>query len=156
MRVAMSAERTGREQARSDLVNPTKRDFVALERRRMQAARLLETGLTQVEVAHRSGVSRQSVSRWAKALDESGASGLRSLRAGRKPRLNRSQLDTLDRLLRRGIARRGFGWANEDVADLIRKRFGIALGRTRIVDLLHDLGFAPQRRQWMPLVDKPA
>jgi transposase len=129
----------------------TKRDFVALEQRRMQAARLLGTGLTQVEVALRSGVSRQSVSRWAKVLDQSGARGLRFVRAGRKPRLDRRQLDALDRLLRRGLARRGLGWANEEVADVIRKEFGIALGRTRISELLHDFGFAPQGRRWRPL-----
>jgi transposase len=132
----------------------TKRDFAALEQRRMQAARLLGTGLTQVEVALRSGVSRQSVSRWAKVLDQSGARGLRFVRAGRKPRLDRRQLEELDRLLRRGLARRGVGWANEEVADAIRRKFGIPLGRTRISELLHDLGFAPQRRQWRPLVDE--
>jgi len=129
----------------------TKRDFMALEQRRMQAARLLGTGLTQVEVALRSGVTRQSVSRWAKVLDQSGTGGLRFVRAGRKPRLDRHQLDALDRLLRRGLERRGLGWANEEVADLIRKKFTIALGRTRISELLHDLGFAPQGRRWRPL-----
>ena len=57
------------------------RDFQALERRRMQAARLLETGYSQAEVARRAGVHRQSVSRWAADLDESGRTGLK--KAGR-------------------------------------------------------------------------
>jgi transposase len=39
------------------------RDFEALERRRMRAARLLAKGLSQSEVARRVGAHRQSVSR---------------------------------------------------------------------------------------------
>lgn len=112
---------------------------------------MLAAGLTQSEVARRSGVSRQSVSRWTKVLDQGGSRGLRFTRAGRKPRLDRRQLDALDRLLRQDLARRGFGWSNEDVADLIRKRFGIRLGRTRISELLHELGFAPRHRRWTPV-----
>jgi transposase len=48
------------------------RDRVALERRRMQAARLLEQGYSEAEVARRLEVHRQSVNRWAKALPVAG------------------------------------------------------------------------------------
>ena len=41
-------------------------DFKGLERRRMQAARLLEKGYTETDVVRRVGVHRQSVNRWAK------------------------------------------------------------------------------------------
>ncbi|RJF92410.1 helix-turn-helix domain-containing protein [Noviherbaspirillum saxi] len=47
----------------------TRRDFTALEQRRRQAARLLAKGITQTEVARELGVSRQSVSVWAKAQE---------------------------------------------------------------------------------------
>jgi DNA-binding XRE family transcriptional regulator len=40
-----------------------RRDFDALEARRIEAARLLRTGLSQAEVARKVGVHRQSVSR---------------------------------------------------------------------------------------------
>jgi len=43
-----------------------RRDFVALERRRRRAARLLAQGLRPSEVARQVGVHRQSVSRWAR------------------------------------------------------------------------------------------
>jgi len=45
-----------------------RRDFAALEQRRMHAARLLEKGYSQSEVARRVGAHRQSVSQWAAEL----------------------------------------------------------------------------------------
>ena len=54
-----------------------RRDFAALERRRMEAARLLRQGVSQSEVARRVGVHRQSVSRWAASLDEKDRAGLK-------------------------------------------------------------------------------
>ena len=54
----------------------------------MQAARLLEKGYSQSEVARRVGAHRQSVSQWAAELREKGRAGLKKAgRAGRKPRL---------------------------------------------------------------------
>src|SRR5271157_3221379 len=58
-----------------------RRDFAALERRRMQAARLLEKGYSQSEVARRVGAHRQSVGQWAVELREKGRVGLK--KAGR-------------------------------------------------------------------------
>jgi transposase len=49
-----------------------RRDFEALEQRRMRAARLLEKGYSQSEVARRVGAHRQSVSQWATELQEKG------------------------------------------------------------------------------------
>ena len=42
-----------------------RRDFDGLERRRMQAVRLMQQSVSQSEVARRLGVHRQSVIRWA-------------------------------------------------------------------------------------------
>ena len=56
-----------------------RRDFAALEERRLEAARLLRAGLSQSEVARKVGVHRQSVSRWARELDISGVHGLRTV-----------------------------------------------------------------------------
>jgi transposase len=49
-----------------------RRDFVALEARRMEAARLVRAGLGQSEFARRAGAHRQSVSRWARELEQQG------------------------------------------------------------------------------------
>jgi transposase-like protein len=78
-----------------------KRDFKALERRRLQAARLLSQGLPEAEVARRVGVHRQSVNRWQRQFAESGSSALRRAgRAGRKPQLQASDLRRIDAGLR--------------------------------------------------------
>lgn len=126
-----------------------KRDFVALEQRRREAARLLRKGLSQAEVARQVGAHRQSVSRWAAALEEQGLRGLRGAgRAGRKPRLNEAQLKTLVRLLKRGPEAAGFAtglWSLPRVAQLIERRFGVRFGTTRVWQLLRGLGFTPQR-----------
>src|SRR6266446_8679349 len=86
-----------------------RRDFAALEVRRMEAARLLRAGLSQSEVARKVGVHRQSVSRWARELEESGVRGLRrAKRTGRPPKLSPAQLRDLERALKRGPAAFGF------------------------------------------------
>ncbi len=59
----------------------------------MQAARLLEKGYSQSEVARRVGAHRQSVSQWAAELRENGRAGLKKAgRAGRKPRFERGRI----------------------------------------------------------------
>ena len=54
-----------------------RRDFEALERRRMRAARLLEKGYSQSEVARIVDAHRQSVSQWAAELRQNGRAGLK-------------------------------------------------------------------------------
>lgn len=126
-----------------------KRDFVAMEERRREAARLLRKGVSQAEVARLTEVSRQSVSRWASALDEGGLRGLRRAgRAGRKPKLDERQLEQLARCLKAGPEAAGFPtglWTVPRVVQLIEQRFGVAYGTTRVWQLLRQLGFTPQR-----------
>ena len=89
-----------------------KRDFDALQKRRMQAARLLEKGISEAEVARRVGVCRQSVNRWAKALASEGRAGLKKAgRAGRRPELDRAQLRELEGALKRGPEALGYDTA---------------------------------------------
>ena len=87
-----------------------RRDFGALERRRMEAAELLlKRGVSQSEVARRLGVHRQSVIRWARQLAQSGKSGLKKAgRSGRKPRLSSAQLKQIEHALKRGPEALGY------------------------------------------------
>ena len=63
-----------------------KRDFVALEKRRFEAVRLLEkSALNQSEVACRVHVCRQTVSRWAEEFRAGGREALKKAGPGRKP-----------------------------------------------------------------------
>jgi transposase len=72
--------------------------FQKLEERRFLAARLLEQGVPQAEVARRVRASRQSVSRWAQQREQGGKRALRKAgRAGRKPRLSAADLRRIER-----------------------------------------------------------
>src|SRR2546426_1388465 len=86
-----------------------RRDFQALEQRRLRAARLLKKGVHQSEVARQIGAHRQSVSRWAQQLEAAGLSGLRKAgRAGRKPRLSAEDLKKIERGLKHGPEALGY------------------------------------------------
>ena len=80
-----------------------KRNFDALEKRRLKAFKLLDAGVPQAEVARRVGVHRQSVNRWAQATKGKGkAALLKAGRAGRLPRLSVPQQEQIKRALLQG------------------------------------------------------
>jgi len=126
-----------------------KRDFAALERRRLRAARLLSRGASQAEVARKVGAHRQSVSRWAQELEEQGLAGLkRASRAGRKPRLSEEHLGWIQQALKRGP--RAFGYATElwtarRVRDVIAQECGVKFSPRHVWWLLRQLGWSCQR-----------
>ena len=126
-----------------------RRDFAALEGRRMEAARLLRAGLSQSEVARKVGVHRQSVSRWARELEESGRRGLRKAkRIGRPPKLSAAQLRDIERALRRGPETFGFSsglWSATRVRDLIEWRTGVRYHEDHVWRILRKLNWSCQR-----------
>jgi transposase len=126
-----------------------RRDFAALERRRMEAARLLRQGLSQSEVARAVGVHRQSVSRWARELEQSGVRGLRKAgRTGRPPKLSPAQLRDLERALKRGPEAFGFAsglWTASRVRDLIEYRTGVRYHQDHVWRILRKLNWTCQR-----------
>jgi transposase len=126
-----------------------KRDFVALERRRQQAARLLAQGVPAAEVARRVGVHRQSVSRWARQLTETGRAGLkRAPRAGRPPRLSGTDRRRVVAALKRGPEAFGYAtglWTARRVADLIAQACGVTYSPGHVWKLLRQLGWSCQR-----------
>src|ERR1019366_981398 len=125
------------------------RDFAALERRRMRAARLLAKGLSQSEVARRVGAHRQSVSRWAAELHAKGLAGLRKAgRAGRKPRLSAEQLNQIERGLKRGPQALGYEtslWTANRVVHLIEQECGVSYHPGHVWKILRRLGWSCQR-----------
>ena len=126
-----------------------RRDFAALERRRMEGARLLRQGRSQSEVARELGVHRQSVSRWARELEQSGVRGLRQARrTGRPPKLSSAQLRDLERALKRGPEAFGFAsglWTAARVRDLIEYRTGVRYHEDHVWRLLRKLNWTCQR-----------
>ena len=67
-----------------------RRDFRAMEERRMRAAELFEQGVIPAEIARRLAVGHQTVSDWRTVWRQAGRDGLRAAgRAGRLPKLSR-------------------------------------------------------------------
>src|SRR6266852_5055594 len=126
-----------------------RRDFAALEARRMEAARLLRQGLSQSQVARVVGVHRQSVSRWAQELEQSGVRGLRQAkRTGRPPKLNPAQLRDLERALQRGPEAFGFAsglWTASRVRAVIEYRTGVRYHEDHVWRILRKLNWSCQR-----------
>jgi transposase len=125
------------------------RDFAALERRRMRAARLLAKGLSQSEVARRVGAHRQSVSKWAAELQAKGRAGLKQAgRAGRKPRLSAEQISQIERGLKRGPQALGYEsslWTANRVVHLIGRECGVSYHPGHVWKILRQLGWSCQR-----------
>jgi transposase len=120
-----------------------------LERRRIRAARLLQRGVSQAEVARRVEVSRQSVSRWAETLGSQGFEALRGPgRTGRLPSLDAQQRQRLAGHLLQGALAHGFPtelWTLRRVGAVIKREFGVTLSVTQVWRVLGQMGFSCQK-----------
>jgi transposase len=123
--------------------------LIELERRRRRAARLLEAGVAQAEVARRVSVTRTSVSRWEKLRKEGGQEALRRpKRFGRPRRLSDTQCGELIARLKAGALAAGFGtelWTLPRIRTLIEQRFAVKLTEPSVWRLLRALGWSVQR-----------
>ena len=126
-----------------------KRDFDALERRRMEALRLFRKGIPQAQIARELKVARQTVSRWVRQYREGGKAALRKAdRAGRLPKLDAGQLRQLKAMLVAGPESFGYPtplWTCPRVAEVIEAEFGIRYHPGHVWKLLRALGFSCQR-----------
>lgn len=125
-----------------------KRDLKALQRRRLRAARLLDKGVPQAEVARRVGVSRQSVNTWAKKFEADGQAALKAQPLGRPGGLQEGERRKLVRLLKQGALAAGFPtqlWTLPRVGALIADHFGHQYSDVHVWRLLRELGFSCQR-----------
>jgi transposase len=115
----------------------------------MEAARLLEKGYSQSEVARRVKAHRQSVSQWARQLQQGGRRALKKAgRAGRKPRLRPEDLRRIERGLKRGPQALGYEtslWTSSRVAQLIEHECGVKYDPSQAWRILRQLGWSCQR-----------
>ena len=131
------------ELANSAPPRPTpRRDFGAMEERRMQAADLFRRGVIPAEVGRRLGVSHQVVSEWRKVWRQGGRAALRGAgRAGRRPKLSRVQMAKVEKTLRRGAEASGYVtdvWTLPRVAEVIERLTGVAYHPGHIWYILRD------------------
>lgn len=121
-----------------------------MEERRLEGGRLLKAGkLTQAEIARQLGVSRATVSEWAKKVEAKGIRGLRKRTAkGGSSKLTNEQKQRLKRLLDRGALANNFStdrWTLERVRQLIQREFEVTYHRNYLNRLLRQLGFSLQK-----------
>jgi transposase len=136
---------------RSRPVEAVKRPEAA-EARRLRAAELLAQGRSQAEVAEAVGVSRESVRRWQRRLEQGGVAALRRRRAGgRPPKLSDAQAAQVEQALRQGAKANGFAtdlWTLDRVAQVVQRVTGVRLARASTWRLLVGrLGWSRQRPQ---------
>jgi transposase len=126
-----------------------RRDFKALEQRRLKAAQFFEQGMMQAEVARRLKVSSTTVSRWWRAWKTEGRRGLRAAgRAGRKPRLTVSELAQIEEALRRGPQAHGYAtelWTLPRIRDLIERVTGVRYHEGHVWRVMRKLGWSLQK-----------
>jgi transposase len=127
-----------------------RRDFAAMEQRRMQAADLLEQGVIPAEIARQVGVGHQTVSAWRTVWRQAGREGLRAAgRAGRLPKLTGEQLVQVEAALARGPEANGYAtdlWTLARVADVIERVTGVSYHPHHVWRILREqLGWSWQR-----------
>src|SRR3979409_1037772 len=119
-----------------------RRDFAAMQERRMRAADLFEQGVIPAEVARQVGVSHQIVSDWRAAGRRAGRDGLRvACGAGRLPKLSRDQLAHVERELLKGAAANGYPndvWTLQRVAEVIERLTGVTYHPAHVWSLLRQ------------------
>ena len=126
-----------------------KRDFDALQQRRLRAAKLFEKGFGPAAVARRCKVSCQSASRWQSDWQQGGKDALRKAeKAGRPARLQPGEIEELKTALKGGPGAHGFAtelWTSERVARVIQSRFGVKYHPDHVCRLLGQIGWSCQR-----------
>lgn len=126
-----------------------RRDFAALEARRLAAAKLFAQGHPQAEVVRRFHVSRPTAHRWYRAWRRRGALGLKGAgRAGRKPRLSAAGRQRLEAALLRGPHAWGFRtelWTLGRIAQVIRKTCHVGFSLSQTWRVLQQVGWSRQR-----------
>ena len=120
------------------------------EQARLQAARLLESGMKPDQVAIAMGRSRSWAFAVAQAVRDGGVESLVAVpRPEGKKKLDRRRREALAAMIEDQTPEDwGFGealWTREIVADLIFKVWGVELSAPTVGKVLRDLGFSPQR-----------
>lgn len=125
-----------------------KRDFKALEQRRLKGAKLLVRGVSKSEVARQLGVTRQTVAAWEQRLSEGGQQSLKRGTLGRPRQLEVEQERELAKVLMAGALAAGYPtelWTLPRIGKIITDRFGVQYSIGHLWHLLRRLGFSCQK-----------
>ena len=125
-----------------------KRDFKALEKRRLKALELRRQGIKRTEVARIIGVARQTVMRWEKTVEAGGKKAiLWNGGNGRPSRMSQAQKSELLQMILEGPEKHGFDTpcTCRRVATLIRNKYGIKYHHDHVWKILRSLRLSVQK-----------
>ena len=125
-----------------------KRDFKALEQRRLKGAKLLARGVSKSEVARQLEVTRQTVAAWEQRLSEGGKESLKRGTLGRPRQLEATQERELGKILMAGALAAGYPtelWTLPRIGKVIMERFDVQYSVGHLWHLLRRLGFSCQK-----------
>jgi transposase len=127
-----------------------RRNFAAMEARRLRAADLFAKGtVSQADIGRELGVSHQTVSDWHEKWQAGGRAALKSAgRAGRPPLVTSAQLARVERALERGPKANGFPtemWTLVRVAEVIEAVTSVRYHPGHVWRVLRQMGWSRQR-----------
>ena len=126
-----------------------RRDFQAMERTRLRAARMFEHGTSQAEVARRLHTSRQNAHRWYRKWQHGGRAALRAAgRARPTPKLDARARRKVERALLQGALAHGFDsdlWTCKRVVIVIERLTGVRHHPSHAWRILRAMGWTLQR-----------
>jgi len=126
-----------------------RRDFAAMEARRMQAADLFAKGVIQADIGRELEVSHQTVSDWHERWAAGGKRALKSTgQPGRPPKVSQADLAKVERALQKGPKANGYPtelWTLARVADVIEKVTGVKYHPGHVWRVLRQMGWSRQR-----------
>src|SRR5665213_1831308 len=126
-----------------------RRDFAAMEARRMRAADLFAKGISQADIGRELEVSHQTVSDWHEKWVAGGKKTLKRVgQPGRPRKVSESELAKVERALQKGPRANGFPtelWTLARVADVIEKVTGVKYHPGHVWRVLRQMGWSRQR-----------
>jgi transposase len=126
-----------------------RRDFAAMEARRMQAADLFAKKVSQAEIARELGVAHQTVSDWHDQWLVGGKRALKRVgKPGRPPKVTTQDLAKVEKALERGPRANGFAtdlWTLARVAEVIETVTGVQYHPGHVWRVLRQMGWSRQR-----------
>jgi transposase len=123
--------------------------YQQLEKRRLQAIAMLESGKSYQTVANSLSASLSSVVRWVQAYCQEGRAGLKANPIpGRPARLSVRDQAKLERILLKGPLQAGYPtdlWTLRRVAEVIEQRFQVSYHPGHVWKLLVGMGWSCQK-----------
>jgi len=128
-------------------------------RTRYQAVRLYGAGYPEEEIEQITGCSRTSLMEWCRAYREDHSQGLIDKRTGgNRAKLSKLQIEALQHVLHQYTPKERLGskassvdgqyWGVQDLAQIVRERYGVEYqSRTSYTHLLRLCGFSYQKTE---------